>query len=89
VLAARVDGVLMVNDAGHTRRHEARRGADELRRVGAHLVGTVLNRLSGRRGGYYYYRYYYYESSEGERRKRRTRHRRSWLDRLTGRSKRS
>jgi len=82
ILGTKVDGVVVVCDAGRTRRNEAERAAKELRRVGANLLGAVLNRLSGRRGGYYYYyRYYYYESEGGGRRRRR-RHPRSVLEQL-------
>jgi non-specific protein-tyrosine kinase len=78
ILGTRVDGVLLVNDAGRTRRPEAQKAAEELRRVQANLLGVVLNRLSKGRGGYYYYQYYYY-SENGDRESRR--HRRSWLER--------
>jgi succinoglycan biosynthesis transport protein ExoP len=81
ILSSKVDGVLMVNDAGSTRRHAAGKAVEELRRVKANLLGVVLNRLSGRRNGYYYYYHYYYDQSEdGERKRRRQRHRRGgWL----------
>jgi non-specific protein-tyrosine kinase len=77
ILSARLDGVIMVNDAGHTRRDQARRGVEILQRVGANVLGVVLNRLSLRGGGQYYYRHYYYRSEDGDRRKRRRRHKRS------------
>jgi succinoglycan biosynthesis transport protein ExoP len=76
ILGTRVDGVLLVNDVGRTRRGEARQGAEEFRRVRANLLGVVLNRLPRRRGGYYYH--YYYQSEDGQRKKRRWR---SWLRR--------
>jgi succinoglycan biosynthesis transport protein ExoP len=82
ILSARMDGVLIVNDAGRTRRDASQRAVEELQRVQANLLGVVLNRLSDRRDGYYYYRYYYYQSEDGERKKKRHRHRRSWLRRL-------
>ncbi len=68
ILGTRVDGVLLVNDVGRTRRSEARQVAEEFRRVRANLLGVVLNRLSRRRGGYYHY---YYQSEDGQRKKRR------------------
>jgi capsular exopolysaccharide synthesis family protein len=74
VLAQGVDGVLLVVDAGHTRREAARHTVESLRQVGANLVGVVLNGLS-RRDGYYHY---YYQSEDGQRQKRRWR---SWLRR--------
>jgi non-specific protein-tyrosine kinase len=80
ILASRIDGVLMVNDAGRTRRTLARQGVEDLRRVRANLLGIVLNQMSARDSGYYY-RYYYYQSSDDGREPRRKRRRRSWLQR--------
>jgi len=74
ILSTRVDGVLFVCNAGRTRRDEARKGVEELRRVGANLLGTVMNDVSGRQAGHYYY-YYDYRADEGERKA-------SWLQRL-------
>jgi succinoglycan biosynthesis transport protein ExoP len=76
ILGTRVDGVLLVNDVGRTRRGEARQGAEEFRRVRANLLGVVLNRLPRRRGGYY--QDYYYQGEDGQRKKHRWR---SWLRR--------
>ncbi len=69
ILAARVDGVVLVADAGKTRREALRKAAEMLRRVGAHLLGVALNRVGLRSEGYSYY--YYYYSDEGERHKGR------------------
>lgn len=77
VLATRVDGVVMVTDSGHTRRDMVVRARDALRKVGANLLGGVVNRLSARSGGYYYYYYYYYYSADGDgeqKRKRKKKH---------------
>lgn len=73
VLARGVDGVLLVIDAGETRREVARRAVDNLRQVGAHMIGVVLNRVPTHRGGYYYY---YYQEYYGDGGKRHTRTRR-------------
>ncbi len=43
VLAPRVDGVLLVLQAGRTRRDRAREARQQLEQVKAHLVGVVLN----------------------------------------------
>jgi capsular exopolysaccharide synthesis family protein len=72
VLGTRVDGVLVVNDAGRTRRPLAKKAVEELERVHVNLLGVVLNRLSPRSKGYYYY-YRYYRTQEGEKRRRRKR----------------
>jgi polysaccharide biosynthesis transport protein len=60
VLAAQVDGVLLVVEAGRTRRTLARQTAERMRQVGASLVGAAINRVQPGRGGYYYSYYYYY-----------------------------
>jgi tyrosine-protein kinase len=85
VLATQADGVLIVADAGRTRRGSAEQAASRLRQVGANLLGVVLNRLrSGGAGSNYYYYYYYHGD---DKRRRRSRGPRKWLDRLLGRSK--
>jgi polysaccharide biosynthesis transport protein len=60
VLATQADGVLLVLEAGKSRREWAARATEALRRVNAHVVGVVLNRMPMRGGGYYYYYYYHY-----------------------------
>ncbi|MBN1260062.1 MAG: polysaccharide biosynthesis tyrosine autokinase [Anaerolineae bacterium] len=71
VLATRVDGVVLVNDAGATRRIMARRAAEELRRVRANVIGVVLNRMKLQDGSYYYQYYYYDEQGHPKRRAHR------------------
>jgi capsular exopolysaccharide synthesis family protein len=69
VLAAQVDGVLLVLDAMTTRREPARRALASLQQVQARVVGAVLNRVSRERSGYYYYYYSHYsEPGNGSRR---------------------
>ena len=58
VLSNRVDGVVLVIDAGHTRREAARRAIANLQQAGANLLGGVLNRVPRKREEYSYYRYY-------------------------------
>ncbi|MBA2448719.1 MAG: CpsD/CapB family tyrosine-protein kinase [Chloroflexi bacterium] len=55
VLATRVDGVLLVVDAGRTRRDLARQAKEQLDRVGARLLGTVLNNVKPERRAYDYH----------------------------------
>jgi len=43
VLASAADGVIMVVSAGRTKRDAARRAKEQLERVGARLLGVVLN----------------------------------------------
>jgi capsular exopolysaccharide synthesis family protein len=69
VLSRRVEGVLLVIDAGSTRRGHLKQAAEQLEGANANLIGVVLNRLSPRSDGYYtyyYYRHAYYldESEE-------------------------
>ena len=53
-LAALVDGVLLVVRVNQTRKRMAQDAVKSLRRVGAHLVGLVLNGVPRQRTGYYY-----------------------------------
>ncbi|MCI0520640.1 MAG: polysaccharide biosynthesis tyrosine autokinase, partial [Chloroflexi bacterium] len=62
VLASRVDGVLLVLKPGSTNLAAARQAVEQLRRVGANILGVVLNEVDLGRSRYKYYRYrgYYY-----------------------------
>ena len=72
VLSTKVDGVVMVVDCGVTRRDAIRKSTEALRKVGAHILGTVLNRVDTRSSGYYYYYSHYYEQ-DGKKKRRRKR----------------
>jgi capsular exopolysaccharide synthesis family protein len=61
VLSARVDGVVLVIEAGQTSHDLARRAVEDLKQAGATLLGGVLNRVSQKGGGHYYS----YYSSDG------------------------
>ena len=58
VLASYTDGVLLVisQDAGRRALTQAR---TQLERVGARILGIVVNKVQATRRGYYYYDYYY------------------------------
>lgn len=58
VLSNRVDGVVLVTQAGQTRRDVAKQAVLNLQQAGANLLGAVLNRVSKQEGGYYYSQYY-------------------------------
>jgi capsular exopolysaccharide synthesis family protein len=63
VLAVHVDGVVLVVRAGATHRGAVRDAAQQVRTVGANLVGGVLNDPAGKltaTGGYGYYAAYQY-----------------------------
>jgi len=83
ILARRVDGVLLVLDAGNTRRETAVKAKETLERTGGRILGVVLNRVSSRGNGYYYH--YYYYSQDGER-KHKHKRKTSPLARLLGKS---
>ena len=56
VLALQTDAVLMVVDAGRTRRGAVRRSVQDLERAGAHVLGAVLSHVPPKRSKGYYYR---------------------------------
>jgi capsular exopolysaccharide synthesis family protein len=60
ILAAKVDGVLIVVEPGRTNEVAAKALTEQMERADARVVGVVLNRIP-RRPGYYYggYKYYY------------------------------
>ena len=57
ILSTYVDGVLLVVDAGTTRRDLARKAIEALKQVNARVIGVALNRIPRRSGYYYHYRY--------------------------------
>jgi capsular exopolysaccharide synthesis family protein len=72
VLATQTDGVLLVLDAGKTRRELAKRATEALERVHARVIGVLLNRMPARGAGYYYYYRYddYYTAGDGSDRRK-------------------
>ncbi len=74
-LASEVDGVLLVVQAGATRRPALQQAAESLQQVGARIIGVVLNGIPTHKGGYYRYGYYYYYTEyydeEGKKKHRR------------------
>jgi non-specific protein-tyrosine kinase len=65
VLSNWVDGVMIVTQAGHTRRDLAQQAVTSLQQAGANLFGAVLNRTSLRGTGYKYRRYYAHYYGQG------------------------
>lgn len=92
ILARQVDGVVLVIEAGATRRQLAVNAKDALEKVGAKILGVALNRLRPRGDGYYYYYHYYHqyyshddEGQEGSaRRQRKSRRPQGWRRLLPG-----
>lgn len=61
VLAGRVDGVLVVARPGVTKLAILRQTVEQLQRVGANILGVVLNDVDVKRSSYYYnYKGYYF-----------------------------
>jgi succinoglycan biosynthesis transport protein ExoP len=53
ILAAKVDAVLLVVRPGHTRKDAARAMLEQVKRVGARVIGVALNRIPRQPLGYY------------------------------------
>jgi Mrp family chromosome partitioning ATPase len=76
VLSSRVDGVLLVIKTGDTKIAAVQQTVGQLRRLGANILGVVLNQVPTRGSRYYYYSngYYayqtYYEESENGQQKK-------------------
>jgi non-specific protein-tyrosine kinase len=70
ILSQRSDGVLLVADAGTTRRGPLKQAVDQLLASNAYVMGVILNKLKPRSDGYYSYYYYrhsyYIDESEDE-----------------------
>jgi capsular exopolysaccharide synthesis family protein len=83
LLSTQMDGVLLVVDAGKTRRPAAMRAVERLTDVGGNVLGAVVNRLPSRGDGYYY-NYYYYRSYYSHDDGSRNGQERGWLGRVFG-----
>jgi capsular exopolysaccharide synthesis family protein len=66
-LASRVQGVLLIIDAGRTRRKMAIEAIQMLTSVDANLLGAVLNRVDSKVSGYHQYANYYVPASQSDR----------------------
>jgi capsular exopolysaccharide synthesis family protein len=70
IISNEVDGLVLVLKFAKTRREMLRRSLDQMRAIGAPLMGVVLNEISYEVGGYYGYSYYgsysYYGEDERE-----------------------
>ncbi|MGH2516151.1 MAG: polysaccharide biosynthesis tyrosine autokinase, partial [Ktedonobacterales bacterium] len=63
VLAGRADGTILVSNAETSREGQLLRARDALKRVNAHVLGVVLNRVTQKREDNYYYSYYSQEAT--------------------------
>jgi capsular exopolysaccharide synthesis family protein len=80
VLSKRVDAVILVINSGNTKVAAAQRAVEQLRRVGANIIGVVLNNVGAKRSRYYstYYAYYndeYYQEPVQSSQEKATPHR--------------
>ena len=64
ILAGLADGTIMVLDHGRVTREEAVMAAEQLHKVNANLIGTILNAVPKKNGYYNYYQYYYRDDGE-------------------------
>ena len=66
VLSTKVDGTLMVVKHSVTRKYAAKVGQEQLKRVGAHIIGIVINKIPSTNQEYYsrYRTYGYYSETE-------------------------
>jgi len=67
ILSQIAGGVIVIIRAGETRRDVVRRARDQLRDVGATILGGVLNSVDIEKDNYYYYSYYhnyYYQEKD-------------------------
>jgi capsular exopolysaccharide synthesis family protein len=59
ILSRLVDATILVLDYGVVSRAEAAYALEQLRKVQANVIGTVINGLPGKKSQYYYYQNYY------------------------------
>ncbi|PYN34217.1 MAG: hypothetical protein DME01_16280 [Candidatus Rokuibacteriota bacterium] len=81
-LCTKVDGVLLVTRFGTTQRRSLIRAKAMLEKVGAHIVGVVVNGLSPRETRRYYAEYNHYVGSGKSRRTRRRKSMKSFFSGL-------
>lgn len=67
ILAQEVDGVILVLASGEVNKEYAQRAKDQLDKVGAKILGAVLNKADMKSSEYYYY--YYYHGSDDTKKK--------------------
>ena len=55
ILGAKADGVILVVKAEKTKKESVQNSINLLKKVNAHIIGTVLNGVDNKRNKYYYY----------------------------------
>ncbi|EHQ91873.1 CpsD/CapB family tyrosine-protein kinase [Desulfosporosinus youngiae] len=71
IIAQKVDGVILVLASGEVNKDFALRAKDQLDKVGAKILGAVLNKADIKTSEYYYYYYYHGSDDPGKKRKSR------------------
>jgi len=71
ILSKHVEGVLLIIEPGNTKVTAAQKAVEQLRRVGANLIGVVINNIEVSGSRYSYYYYYYADDYYGNQRRRR------------------
>lgn len=72
ILSSRVDGLILVVEAGSSSRESVMLAKQQLQKVNARILGVVLNKVKDAGSGYYYYYYYYYgNDAPGKKKKRK------------------
>lgn len=66
ILAQIADGVVLVLASGEVSRDYALRAKEQLEKVGAKILGTILNKVDMHTKEHYYYYYYYGEQGNGK-----------------------
>ena len=85
-LASKVDGVLFVVDAHEVPRRSLSHAAEQIRKAGGRLLGTIINGVEPHEGGYgYYYQYYYAYADEQQAERGRPLLRKAGREKNTGR----
>lgn len=74
ILAQEVDGVILVLASGEVNKEYAQRAKEQLDKVGAKILGAVLNKADMKTSEYYYY-YYYHGSDDTKKKHRGHKHR--------------
>lgn len=69
ILAQIVDGVILILSSGEVNRDYAIRAKEQLDKVGAKILGAVLNKVELKTKEHYYYYYYHGETGSKKRRK--------------------
>ena len=71
ILSTKVDGTILVVHAGKTKKQVVMTAVDLLKKVGANIIGTVLNSVEMKGSNYYYYYYNNEENSEDKKKSKR------------------